>query len=128
LILDVNAPWLHESFHAKRRRADVKGEVNHEWWSSLPLIADGRLFGKIEIASSPESGFSHHEVLTALLEVVAAIEKQVAEIDSATAAERSARQSETSGVGSDAQTSTAASGLPLEEAVPGDEPPVHGSL
>jgi UDP-GlcNAc:undecaprenyl-phosphate GlcNAc-1-phosphate transferase len=74
ITLDVNAPWLHESFHANRRRADAKGEMNHQWYSTIPLMAEGRLFGKIEVASSPDSGFSHHQIITELLQVVALVE------------------------------------------------------
>lgn len=79
ITLDVNAPWLHESFHANRRRADAKGEINHQWFSTIPLMAEERLFGKIEVSSSPDSGFTHHQVITELLQVVALVESLLVE-------------------------------------------------
>lgn len=79
ITLDVNAPWLHESFHANRRRADAKGEINHQWFSTIPLMAEGRLFGKVEVASSPDSGFTHHQVIAELLQVVALVEGSLVE-------------------------------------------------
>ena len=83
ITLDVNAPWLHESFHANRRRADAKGEINHQWFSTIPLMAEGRLFGKVEVASSPDSGFTHHQVITELLQVVALVECSLVEAPAA---------------------------------------------
>jgi UDP-GlcNAc:undecaprenyl-phosphate GlcNAc-1-phosphate transferase len=74
ITLDVNAPWLHESFHANRRRADAKGELNHQWFASVPIISEGKLFGKIEVAASPDDGFTHHQIMSELMQVVALVE------------------------------------------------------
>jgi len=79
IVLDVNAPWLHESFHAKRRRADVKGEIAHEWYAEVPLIAQGRVFGKITVAASSDSGITHHQIIAELLRVVALVEGMLIE-------------------------------------------------
>ncbi|MDA8563015.1 undecaprenyl/decaprenyl-phosphate alpha-N-acetylglucosaminyl 1-phosphate transferase [Mariniblastus sp.] len=74
ITLDVNAPWLHESFHANRRRADATGERNHQWFTAIPIISEGKLFGKVEVVASPQSGFTHHQIISELMEVVALIE------------------------------------------------------
>lgn len=96
IVLDVNAPWLHESFHAKRRRADAKGEINHEWFAELPLIAEGRLFGKIQVAASPDSGYTHHQIITELLLVVALVEGMLVDEQPVTSAAESETPSEES--------------------------------
>lgn len=51
--LDINAPWIHESYHGtwKSPSASVT-ESADEWVSSLPLVLDDRLFGRIEIVAS----------------------------------------------------------------------------
>ena len=79
ITLDVNAPWLHESFHANRRRADVKGELNHQWFAAIPIISEGKLFGKVEVAASPQAGFTHHQVISELMQVVALVEATLAD-------------------------------------------------
>ncbi len=74
LTLDLNAPWMHESFHATQRRKDLPRGSNHEWHVQLPLIADGRLFGRVEIVGSGQEDLSHHEIVNRVLKVTANIE------------------------------------------------------
>ena len=62
ITLDVNAPWLHESFHANRRRAGTTGEMNHQWHLDVPIVSEGKLFGKVEVLASPHCGFTHHQI------------------------------------------------------------------
>ena len=79
LTLDLNAPWMHESFHATRRRSDLPRGGNHEWNSQVPLIAGGRLFGRIEIIGAGNEANSHHEIIKAVLELTTEIELSLAE-------------------------------------------------
>ena len=79
LTMDLNAPWLHESFHATLRKSDAKRGENQEWFSLIPLAVDGRVFGRIEVHGSHDSKFDHQDVLRNLLEVTAAIEDELAE-------------------------------------------------
>lgn len=82
LTLDVNAPWMHESFHATCKRSDlVSTEKNHEWFATVPLIASGKVFGRVEVNASPTCGLTHHQVVSQLLEVVAMIEQSMVETE-----------------------------------------------
>jgi UDP-GlcNAc:undecaprenyl-phosphate GlcNAc-1-phosphate transferase len=77
LTMDVNAPWLHESFHATRRRADVSRGENKEWFTLLPLVVQGRVFGRIEILGAHDQKFTHHEIICNLLKVTADVERSL---------------------------------------------------
>lgn len=74
VTLDLNAPWLHESYHAKRSRADKPKGGNHEWHSEVPLIAAGRLFGRVEVTGAGDEPENHHQILQKLLMVTTEIE------------------------------------------------------
>ncbi|MEL7498776.1 MAG: MraY family glycosyltransferase [Planctomycetota bacterium] len=75
LTLDLNAPWMHESFHATHRRKDMPRGGNHEWYVQLPLIAGGRLFGRIELIGSGQEELSHRELVQRALVVTDEIEQ-----------------------------------------------------
>ncbi len=77
LTLDVNAPWLHESFHATVRSREKIREASDLWQSVVPLLVDDRVFGKIEIRCSKDSPFSHHETITALIALSADLEQEI---------------------------------------------------
>ncbi len=79
LTMDVNAPWLHESFHATRRRTNASRGENKEWFSLVPMVVQGRVFGRIEIHGAHDQKFSHHEVICNLLKVTADIERALSE-------------------------------------------------
>ena len=74
LTLDLNAPWIHESFHATRRRRDISSGGNHEWYAQIPLIAGQRLFGRVEIVGSGEEKLSHHQIVEKLSSTTKMIE------------------------------------------------------
>ena len=74
LTLDLNAPWIHESFHATRRRRDVASGGNHEWYAQIPLIAGERLFGRVEIVGSGKEKLTHHQIVEKLLTTTKVIE------------------------------------------------------
>ena len=79
LTLDLNAPWIHESFHATRRRKDIVRGSNHEWYAQIPLIAGERLFGRVEIVGSGQEQLTHHQIVQNLSEVTKKIEAELAE-------------------------------------------------
>ena len=73
LTMDLNAPWRHESFHATHRRSDVPKGGNHEWSSEIPLVADGRVIGRVQIVGN-ELNTGHRELIAKVLEVTEQIE------------------------------------------------------
>lgn len=74
ITLDLNAPWMHESFHATLRRSDAKRGDNQQWYSQIPLVSEGRVFGRVEVYGPNESGHSHQQLLIDLMDVTALIE------------------------------------------------------
>jgi UDP-GlcNAc:undecaprenyl-phosphate GlcNAc-1-phosphate transferase len=74
LTLDLNAPWLHESFHAKRQRSDIARGGLNEWETQIPLIADRRVFGRIDVIGSGDETENHKEIIRQLLEKTKEIE------------------------------------------------------
>jgi UDP-GlcNAc:undecaprenyl-phosphate GlcNAc-1-phosphate transferase len=54
MMLDVNAPALHEGYHARWDRAAATDEVSTLWRMSIPLAAGGQAIGRLEIAGQPD--------------------------------------------------------------------------
>lgn len=77
ITLDLNAPWLHESFHATLRRSDADRSDNQQWYSQIPLVSEGRVFGRVELFGPNESGYSHQQLLIDLMDVTALIEQTI---------------------------------------------------
>lgn len=51
LTMDLNLPWLHESYHAKFQQRDRKNLVADEIWTAeLPLTVDGRVIGRLDFS------------------------------------------------------------------------------
>lgn len=80
ITLDVNAPWIHESFHATRRLTHGKHDVHEEWQSAIPLIADGRIFGRISFKAPVVGRFSHQEVVGNVIKISSDVELVMVEI------------------------------------------------
>ncbi|MEC9092116.1 MAG: MraY family glycosyltransferase [Planctomycetota bacterium] len=49
--LDLNLPWLHESFHADWKRP-TEADSEELWQTRLPLAANGRVYGRMEISGA----------------------------------------------------------------------------
>jgi UDP-GlcNAc:undecaprenyl-phosphate GlcNAc-1-phosphate transferase len=79
ITFDLHLPWIHESFHANRRRADAKKSEFEEWYSQLPLIVHGKIFGRIELHVSKNCRFSHHDIICNALKLTTDIEKTLFE-------------------------------------------------
>ena len=77
LTLDVNAPWLHESFHATVRSREKIREASDLWKSIVPLLVEDRVFGSVEIRCSKDSPFTHHETILALMELTTGLEEEI---------------------------------------------------
>lgn len=77
ITLDLNAPWLYESFHATLRRSDADRSDNQQWYSQIPLVSEGRVFGRVEVYGPNESGYSHQQLLVDLMDVTALIEQTI---------------------------------------------------
>lgn len=77
ITLDVNAPWLHESFHATRKQGERVGSDGHGWMSVVPLMASGRSFGRIELIGDGNS--NHHEILSGVLKLTRLMESSMCE-------------------------------------------------
>lgn len=73
LTMDLNAPWIHESFHAKMTGTSTVRESNYIWTSSVPLVFENRIFGKIDFSCSKDSA-CHHDIIREVLEITKLIE------------------------------------------------------
>ena len=59
LTMDLNLPWIQESFNAKFTSADRKGLKSDEKWSfELPLIVEERFIGRIDLEAEAKSDFA----------------------------------------------------------------------
>ncbi len=52
--LDVNAPSLHEAYHARWDHGHDDGEAPSLWRAEIPLTARGLPVGRLEIVGSPD--------------------------------------------------------------------------
>lgn len=51
LTMDLNLPWLHESFHAKYQQLDKKNiKLDEVWSAGVPLIVDDRSIGRLDFS------------------------------------------------------------------------------
>lgn len=78
MTLDLNAPWLHEAFHAKMKGTEKVRESNFVWSSSVPLVFKQRIFGKVDFSCFKDSR-SHHEIITDILAITRSIEESLNE-------------------------------------------------
>ena len=77
LTFDINAPWLHEAFHAKLTSREKVREANHIWESLMPLIADGRVFGSVAFKCSQDNPKCHREIIAEILEIGTRLESLI---------------------------------------------------
>ena len=78
MTMDLNAPWLHEAFHAKMKGTETVRESNYIWSSSVPLVFHNRIFGKVDFSCSKDSE-SHHDIIADILKITRTIEDSLAE-------------------------------------------------
>jgi UDP-GlcNAc:undecaprenyl-phosphate GlcNAc-1-phosphate transferase len=76
MTMDLNAPWLHEAFHAKMKGNEKVRESNHVWTSSVPLVFRDRIFGKVDFSCFNNSQ-SHHKIIADILAITGSIEESL---------------------------------------------------
>lgn len=76
--LDLNLPWLHEGYHATWQRP-VSFEKHECWKTSLPMTADGRTFGRLEVVG-PLCHASVYVQLSLLSELLESMEPVIARL------------------------------------------------
>ena len=74
LTMSLDAPWLHESFHAKLKSAAHVRESSHIWHSEVPMVVEGKVFGRIRFSGPQDSEFSHHFLINEVLALTQDIE------------------------------------------------------
>lgn len=89
IVFDVNAPWMHEGFHAEWKKSGLKGGLSNEWRVELPMIVDGRVLARVVVHAPRNGRFSHHDVVTNLMKITADLEQALSEGSAASAAEAS---------------------------------------
>lgn len=55
LWLDVNAPALHESYHARWDRAAGQQENPSDWKAEIPLFYEGHAIGRLTVVGQPDT-------------------------------------------------------------------------
>jgi UDP-GlcNAc:undecaprenyl-phosphate GlcNAc-1-phosphate transferase len=50
VCLDVNAPALHENYHAQWERSDGRGPASHLWRLEIPLFGVGDVIGRLAVS------------------------------------------------------------------------------
>ncbi len=73
LTMDLNLPWLHESFHAKYNHIDRKADPDELWTTELPLIVDHVVIGRLDLAGSVNE-VSYFDVVNELFHVIDSLE------------------------------------------------------
>ncbi len=66
--LDLNVPWLHEGFHATWQRSKMPDRLER-WSTSLPLYADGRIAGRLDVVGPVADGKAF-QALSQLAEIL----------------------------------------------------------
>ena len=87
ITMDLNVPWLHESFHATQRKAGGRKDGSREWYLQIPLLVQGRIFGRLEVLGDSEGRFTHHDVVKNLLKISSDVERALLDMESANAVE-----------------------------------------
>ncbi|RMF43774.1 MAG: undecaprenyl/decaprenyl-phosphate alpha-N-acetylglucosaminyl 1-phosphate transferase [Planctomycetota bacterium] len=79
LQLDLNVPWLEEGFHAvwKNVNSGEHAERDERWSTALPIRADGRVVGRLNVAGAATS----QQSLSALSRLVELIEDLAPQIE-----------------------------------------------
>ncbi len=79
IVLDVNAPWRHESFHAYWRQSTFNRSANQNWCVELPIVVEQRIWGRVEIYAPRATKASHHKIVRDLLEMIGICEEEISQ-------------------------------------------------
>ncbi len=69
MTLDLNIPWLHESFHATLKN-DLSDRAEKTWWTEIPIVVDKRIIGRLDILASNESEIPVYDVIKGLIDKI----------------------------------------------------------
>jgi UDP-GlcNAc:undecaprenyl-phosphate GlcNAc-1-phosphate transferase len=119
VCLDVNIPALHEGYHARWNRLDQDAELMPIWRVEIPLLAEAKAIGRLEVLAARGS-----EPLEGKMDVAA---RMAAEVEAAVKALVSARR--TASVAA-FQTEIATPGAPADAAAYAADraaPPLHAA-
>lgn len=83
ITLDVNAPWMHEAYHADWKRAGVRTSPSQQWQVELPLIVSNRILGRVTVKADRNSRIPHHDVVINLMKLTSDIENSIVETEPA---------------------------------------------
>ncbi|AWM40087.1 WecA-like glycosyltransferase [Gemmata obscuriglobus] len=79
LSLDVNAPELHENYHARWERATCATPDTHWWRVESPLFAHGHLIGRVAATGGRDSS-PIERIFQTLARIVEATERRATEL------------------------------------------------
>ncbi|MCH2180121.1 MAG: undecaprenyl/decaprenyl-phosphate alpha-N-acetylglucosaminyl 1-phosphate transferase [Mariniblastus sp.] len=82
LTFDLNLPWIHESFHATRKKQSARRGENQQWQAEVPVIGAGKIFGRIEVVAGKDSRFTCQDIIVNLLKLMEELEDQLVDIAS----------------------------------------------
>jgi UDP-GlcNAc:undecaprenyl-phosphate GlcNAc-1-phosphate transferase len=74
--MDLNVPWLEEGFHGTWQRSKMP-ERHESWTTALPIYADGRIAGRLDIAGPAREG----QAVAAIGKLVELIEDLIPQIE-----------------------------------------------
>lgn len=72
LTLDLNLPWIHESFHATYRQPSQVNRRGQEWSAGVPLQLDQQIIGRVDLTAPMEA--SSTDILGQLIDVIETLE------------------------------------------------------
>lgn len=78
LDMDLNVPWLHEGFHGAWHRSRQLDRLDR-WTVGLPIFADGRIAGRVDIIGPANEGATLPTVAK-LIELLADLTPQIESI------------------------------------------------
>lgn len=76
LHMDLNVPWLEEGFHGTWQRGKMPDRLER-WTTALPIYADKRLAGRLDVTGPAAS----HESLGAVAKLIELVEDLVPQIE-----------------------------------------------
>jgi len=79
VCLDVNAPALHEGYHARWGRFEAEAEGDAPWRAEFPLVVSGHAVGRLELTG--ERGTAPvADIMWSVLKMAEDVEKALAEL------------------------------------------------
>jgi UDP-GlcNAc:undecaprenyl-phosphate GlcNAc-1-phosphate transferase len=77
ITLDVNAPWMHEAYHADWKKSGVRNSPSQQWQVELPLIVSNRILGRVNVKADRTNRIPHHDVVLNLMKLTSDIENSI---------------------------------------------------